>query len=324
MKADIINKATRFFYKAGFTLKKHSPTILVVGGCIGTVGAAVLAVKETPKALDILEEHKKKVEQINECHNDPEFVETYNYTDKAYKNELTGVYGKTALELAKTYAPAVIVGTLSITAILTSSNILKKRNMALASAYAVVDKGFKQYRSNVVERFGEQVDRELKYGLKRKEVTVEEIDENGETQVVTKEMIIADNEKVAGPYSEFFEKYNVVINEKGEKVKELNPKWTNSNVYNLQFLQNTETYLNKLLKVKGVIFYNEARDLVGFKRTKQGQSDGWIYDPSIPENEKQISFGLVKGSDNYDDYLYNEDCAILLDFNAQPNVWDNM
>ena len=88
MKADIINKATRLFYKAGFALKKHSPTILVVGGCIGTVGAAVLAVKETPKALDILEDHKKKVEQINECHNDPEFVKEYNYTDKAYKNEL--------------------------------------------------------------------------------------------------------------------------------------------------------------------------------------------------------------------------------------------
>ena len=32
-KTEIMNKATKAFYKVGFTLKKHSPEILVVAGC---------------------------------------------------------------------------------------------------------------------------------------------------------------------------------------------------------------------------------------------------------------------------------------------------
>lgn len=40
--------------------------------------------------------------------------------------------------------------------------------MALSAAYAAVDKGFKDYRERVVERFGEQVDKELKYNIKAK------------------------------------------------------------------------------------------------------------------------------------------------------------
>lgn len=50
----------------------------------------------------------------------------------------------------------------SITSILASNNILRKRNVALTAAYATLDKCFKEYRGNVVERFGEQVDRELR------------------------------------------------------------------------------------------------------------------------------------------------------------------
>lgn len=56
------------------------------------------------------------------------------------------VYTQTALKVAKVYAPAIILGGLSITAILTSNNILRKRNIALAAAYTAVDKSFKEYR----------------------------------------------------------------------------------------------------------------------------------------------------------------------------------
>ena len=38
----------------------------------------------------------------------------------------------------------------------------------MGAAYAAIDKGFKEYRNRVIERFGEEVDRELKYNLKAK------------------------------------------------------------------------------------------------------------------------------------------------------------
>ena len=41
--------------------------------------------------------------------------------------------------------------------------VLVKRNIALAAAYTAVDKSFKEYRGRVIERFGKELDRELKY-----------------------------------------------------------------------------------------------------------------------------------------------------------------
>ena len=86
------------------------------------------------------------------------------------------------------YGPSVVLGGLSITAILTSNNILRKRNIALAAAYTAVDKSFKEYRGRVIERFGKELDRELKYNIKAKEVEETVVSEDG-TEVVEKKTI---------------------------------------------------------------------------------------------------------------------------------------
>lgn len=86
-------------------------------------------------------------------------------------------FTQTSFELAKLYAPSVLLGVASITSILASNNILRKRNVALTAAYATLDKCFKEYRGNVVERFGEQVDRELRYAIKAKKFEETVVDE---------------------------------------------------------------------------------------------------------------------------------------------------
>ena len=60
-------------------------------------------------------------------------------------------YVQTGVKFAKLYGPSVVLGALSITSILASNNILRKRNVALGAAYAAIDKGFKEYRSRVIE-----------------------------------------------------------------------------------------------------------------------------------------------------------------------------
>ena len=59
------------------------------------------------------------------------------------KKDLVIIYAKTGFELAKLYAPSVLLGVASITSILASNNILRKRNVALTAAYATLDKCFK-------------------------------------------------------------------------------------------------------------------------------------------------------------------------------------
>ena len=152
-KFDILDKATRTFYKAGFQLKKHSPEILVILGVGGAIGSTVLACKATTKLSGILEESKDQIDQIHDCMENEEFREKHDYTEEDGKKDLAIAYVQTGVKIAKLYGPSVILGTLSITAILTSNNILRKRNIAIAAAYTAVDKSFKEYRGRVVERF---------------------------------------------------------------------------------------------------------------------------------------------------------------------------
>ena len=165
-KAEIVKSMNGFLSKTSFQLKKHSPEILVVVGVIGVVTSAVMACKATTKVGEILDKTKEDVEAIHKCEEDESVKDQYSSEDA--KKDLAIVYVQTGVKFAKLYGPSVVLGALSITSILASNNILRKRNVALGAAYAAIDKGFKEYRSRVIERFGEEVDRELKYNLKAK------------------------------------------------------------------------------------------------------------------------------------------------------------
>lgn len=170
-KAEIMNTLTRKFYRVGFKFKKHSPEILVGAGVVGVVASAVMACKATTKLDDVLAETKDTVDKIHDVTEHPEKIpEGKEYTVEDSKKDLTIVYTQAGVKLVKLYGPAVVLGTVSIAAIIGGHHILRKRNIALAAAYTAVDKGFKEYRGRVLERFGEEVDKELRYNIKAKEI----------------------------------------------------------------------------------------------------------------------------------------------------------
>ena len=166
-KTEIMKSMNGVASKAVMKLKKHSPEILVVAGIAGTVVSAVLACKATTKLAEILDETKGTLDTIHEGM-ETGAINGQEYTTEDGKKDTVVVYAQTGVKLAKLYGPAIILGTLSITSILASNNILRKRNIALGAAYAAIDKSFKEYRGRVIERFGEQVDTELKYGIRRR------------------------------------------------------------------------------------------------------------------------------------------------------------
>ena len=65
----------------------------------------------------------------------------YSKEDRQERSRIA--YVQTGVKFAKLYAPAVMLGAASIASILASHNIMKKRNVALAAAYAAVDKSFR-------------------------------------------------------------------------------------------------------------------------------------------------------------------------------------
>lgn len=312
MIANVVNKAS-------FQLKKHSPEILVVAGVIGTVASAVLACRATTKVGAILDETRDTLDTIHEGM-ETGAVNGNEYTLEDGKKDTTLVYVQTGLKFAKLYAPAVMLGTLSVASILASNNILRKRNVALGAAFTAVSNDFKAYRNRVIDRFGEQVDRELKHNLKAKKFEVTETDpETGKEKKVKKDGYVVDPSDVSG-YARFFEQYTK--DEDGNSI--VNPHWENNNEYNIMFINAQERYANDLLKAKKRLFLNEVYEMLGLPRTKAGQIVGWVYDPVNPKGDNFVDFGLKGDSLSYSDYLNGYDPAILLDFNVDGNIWELM
>lgn len=307
-KLKIVNTLTRSFHKAGFQLKKHSPEILVVAGVVGTVASAVMACKATTKLSGIIEDSKKDLDTIHDFVENEGFSEEYTQEDS--KKDLAIVYVQTGLKLAKLYAPAVILGTLSITGILASNNILRKRNVALAAAYATVDKGFKEYRGRVVERFGEELDRELRYNIKAKKVEETITDKNGKEKTVEKTIEVADP-NMNSEYARFFD--------------DGCNGWDKDAEYNLFFLHKQQSFANDLLQERGYLYLNEVYDMLGIPRTKAGQVVGWIYDEKNPIGDNFVDFGIYDiNKPKSRDFVNGYERTILLDFNVDGNIWELM
>lgn len=308
MKKLDLSGLTRTFNKVGFKFKKYSPEILVVTGVIGTVTATVMACKATVKAGDILEEHNDQIEKINEVVE----MDRDDYTEEDHKKDTTIVYTQTAVKFVKLYAPAFIVGTLSITGILAGHNITRKRNIALAAAYATVDKGFKEYRNRVVERFGKELDHELRYNIKAKEFEKTVIDEKTGEEKVEKEIVsVVDDPNLYSDYAKFYDD--------GCK------GWTKDPEANFTFLKCQMNYANDILKSRGYLFLNEVYDMLGIPRTKAGQVVGWIYDEKQPIGDNFVDFGIFdEHREKVREFVNGHERTILLDFNVDGNILDLM
>lgn len=117
-------------------MKRNASTILTCLGGIGVVTTTVMAVKATPKALQLIEETEKK------------------------KGEKLTTW-ETVKTTAPTYIPTVLFGVGTVACIF-GANILNKRQQAsLMSAYALLDESYKKYRRTVVELYGKETNEEI-------------------------------------------------------------------------------------------------------------------------------------------------------------------
>lgn len=308
-KLEIVNKASRSFHKVGFTFKKHSPEILIAAGVVGVVSSAVMACKATTKLSGILEEQKEQKDQINDYIKDHGYTE--KYTEEDHKKDLAVVTVQSGLKVAKLYAPAVALGTLSLGAILTSNNILRKRNVALAAAYTAVDRSFKEYRGRVIERFGKELDRELRYNIKAKEVEEVVVNPDGTETIEKKVVEVADNPNEYSDYARFFDVGN--------------DNWSKDPEFNLMFLKRQQDYANDKLKEQGYLFLNDVYTMIGIPKTKAGQVVGWVYDEKNPIGDNYVDFGIYNLHRQANrDFVNGYERTILLDFNVDGDILDLM
>lgn len=298
-KKEIMEKVATKFRKPALKLKKHSPEILIVAGVVGVVTSTVIACKATTKLSSILEESKETVEQIHKCAEDESMADRYSQEDA--KKDLTITYVQTGVKVAKLYAPAVALGAVSIFCILKSNDILRKRNVEIAAAYATISKTFKEYRGRVVERFGEDVDNELRYNIKAKKIEEEETDpETGKTKKVKKTVGVAD--PTVNDYTIFFD-------------AETSEYYEDDINFDLFLLRSQQTIAQNRLVADKSLFLSDVYQLIGIKPTKASRHVGWTYDPDrTDECDNFVDFGITVTHREREDGSIEK--VILLNFNV--------
>ena len=113
--------------------RSHVSTLLTCIGAIGVVATSIMAVKATPKATKLLEVSEKEK------------------GEKLTKMEIVKIAGPA-------YIPAAIVGVSTIACIFGANILTKNSQASLASAYALLDRSYKEYRNKVNALYGEEAD----------------------------------------------------------------------------------------------------------------------------------------------------------------------
>ena len=312
-KNEIMKSVGLTFNKIGFQIQKKSPELLVAAGIAGVVVSAVMACKATIKASEVAEEVKETIDEIHEIEEKGITRAGNPYSIEDTKKDLTTTYLQTGVKYAKLYAPSVILGAASITCIVASHRVLKKRNIALAAAYTTLDKCFKEYRGRVMERFGEQVEKEIRYNIKAKEIKKTVVDETGKKEKVKE---VVDVPAVDGWDPSQYSPY-------ARRFDETHPNWTKNPEMNRFYLKARQAQANDMLKARGHLFLNEVYDMMGFPRTKAGAVVGWLYDPKRPElGDSYVDFGMyeIQEGEDFESYVK----SYILDFNVVGDITNDI
>ena len=310
MKTDFMTNVSRSLHKVSFKFKKHSPEILVVAGVVGIVTSTVMACKATTKVNDIIDEATDTIDAIhNSAGKGLHTSDGEEYTQEVANKDLAIVYVQTGWKFVKLYGPAVALGVASIGCMIGSNQILRKRNVALAAALTAVDTSFKEYRGRLIDRFGKDLDRELRFGIKAKEIEEKIIDENGKETTVTKTVEVVDPNTAHSLYSVVF--------------CEGNAGWTKNAELNKVFLIQQQNYANDKLRLRGYLTLNEVYEMVGAPTTAYGQIAGWVYTEDSSIGDNFVDFGIFDiANEKACDFVNGRERSIILDFNCIGNILD--
>ena len=276
--------------------KKIRPDVLVGVGVVGVVTAAVLACRQTPKAMDILEKRKEDLECVNKVINGER---TEEYTEKDAEKDRWKINTRTGLELVKCYAVPIGMMGLSIAGLIYSHKEMKDRNANITAAMGALYAEYKDYRNRVKDRVGEETEQEIYHGLKANEV--KEKVEDPETGKKTTQTV-----KEYGDHS----RYAVYFDQSSKH-------WTKNAEHNKTILLQIQAWANERLKKRGKLFLWEVYEAMDIVPTAISYYVGWEYRPDDSSRDNYVDLGIFdRESEANRRFVNGLEAVILLD----PNV----
>lgn len=235
---------TKLLNTAKKTMKKRSPEILTGIGIAGMITTVVLAVKATPKAMELINDAEEKGRLK---------LEKEDKYDNKHINALAKEVRKplNVIKVAwKPYIPAAVTGITSIACLIGANSVHAKRNAALMTAYQLSTTALADYREKVVETIGEK-----KEAAVRDKVAKKQIEENPKNDA----QIIMTGKGNTLCYDSHSDRYfRSDIDKIRNAVLTLNEKMINGN----------EMYVS----------LNDFYDELGLKHTESGDRIGWRID----------------------------------------------
>lgn len=198
------------------------------------MGTAIMAAKATPKALRVLEEAKEE------------------------KGEDLTVVEKVVVAGPK-FVPAIIVGAATVTCIFGANVLNKRKQAALISAYALIDKSYNEYKDKLKELYGEETHQNIVDSIA--------IEKAKDTHINASSICTMCDTSLEDNYSEpvlFYDTY-------GSRYFEATIE---------QVIQ-AEYHLNRNFVLRGYAPLNELYDFLGLEPTDYGNTVGWSVEDEL-------------------------------------------
>ena len=301
-----IYKISREFHRIGFSIKAHSPEIMMSLGIVGVISSTVLACKETLEAEDEISNASDELERVHKSIGIPMIENRVHsvYSEDDAKNDTIKIYAKLSIEMVKIYWPSILMTASSITCFLAANGVLKKRNAVLAATCTSINNSFKKYRENIRSKYGEDADKEAHFGIKQEYVEQPVGDEP--TNQVTSEKVIS---------------YNLDHSDYAKFFSEACEGWTKDPEENLRFLKQKQKEANDILKKKGYLYLNQVYRMLDIPETEAGSIVGWIYNEDSDVSDNYVDFGIYNGADErHVAFVNGYERTIILDFNVDGPI----
>ena len=130
------------------------------------ITTTILAVKATPKALELIEKEKKRQNDALREEAEEHNLELCPQVDKIKAKDVIKVTWKC-------YIPAVVIGATSVACLIGASSVSARRNAALAAAYKISESALIEYKDKVIETIGEKKEKAI-----RDEINKDRIEKN--------------------------------------------------------------------------------------------------------------------------------------------------
>ena len=220
--------------KSGQYIRKYSPVALSCIASIGVIVTAVAAIKATPKAELLIKADSRKKHD-----GDP-----YGFTKK-----------EAFVAAWKCYIPTALFGFSTIACIMGANALNRHQQASLASAYALVQNSYKEYRNKLKEMYGEEA-------------------HNAIIDSIAKEKSKDISISAAGGW------YNSTLDFGEGMEPEITRTFYDS--FSDRYFESTiekviqaEYHLNRKFMFQGTIPLNDFYEFLGLKKTDFGDTVGW-------------------------------------------------